>query len=63
MDFKEQLEKAYDLLTRNDFREAAKLFQEILKTEPNHAAALRGMGLIALEVENVEAAEDFISST
>ncbi|MCH8348572.1 MAG: sulfotransferase, partial [Proteobacteria bacterium] len=60
MDHREQLEKARGLLAREDYREAAKIYQDILKEKPKHTLALRGMGLIALGVENIDAAEDYL---
>ena len=60
MDHREQLEKARGLLAREDYRQAARIYQDILKTEPKHTIALQGMGLIALGVENIEAGEDYL---
>jgi len=59
MNFKEKLEKASQFISRQEFREAARIYQEILKTDPNHTLALHGMGEIALGVESLEKAEDY----
>jgi len=59
MDLKEKLEKARDLLARQEYREAATIYQDILKDNPNHTNALHGMGEIALGVESLDKAEDY----